>query len=71
MSNVKVKTKTEDDGILKKGKRSSSYFFLLRIGSAGQEEYQIFCYAKRPTEGPLIKPSPASYLPLFAAYTDA
>ena len=35
---------------MKKGKRSSSYFFLLRIGSAGQEEYQIFCYAKRPTE---------------------
>ena len=44
--NFKAKTKTEDEGILRKGKRSSSWFFSLHIGLAGREENQIFCYAK-------------------------
>ena len=39
--NFKAKTKTEDEGILRKGKRSSSWFFSLRIGLAGREENQI------------------------------
>ena len=49
--NFKAKTKTEDEGILKKGKRSSSWFFSLHIGLAGREENQIFCYAKPPNVG--------------------
>ena len=44
--NFKAKTKTEDEGILRKGKRSSSWFFSLHIRLAGREENQIFCYAK-------------------------
>ena len=47
--NFKAKTKTEDEGILKKGKRSSSWFLSLRIGLAGREENQIFFYTKRPS----------------------
>ena len=38
--------KTEDEGILRKRKRLSSWFFSLRIGLAGREKNQIFCYAK-------------------------
>ena len=49
--NFKPKTKTEDEGILRKGKRSSSWFFSLHIGLAGREENQIFCYAKHATIG--------------------
>ena len=44
-----AKTKMEDEGILRKGKWSSSYFFSLHIGLAGREENQIFCNAKRAT----------------------
>ena len=50
--NFKAKTKTEDEGILRKGKRSSSWFFSLHIGLAGREENQIFCYAKHASEAP-------------------
>ena len=52
--NFKAKTKTEDEGILRKGKRSSSWFLSLHIGLAGWEENQIFCYAKRPNLSSLI-----------------
>ena len=44
--NFKAKTKTEDEGILRKGKRSSSWFFSLHIGLAEREENQIFCHTK-------------------------
>ena len=37
----------EDEGILRKGKRSSLWFFSLYIGLAGREENHFFCYAKR------------------------
>ena len=50
--NFKAKTKTEDEGILRKRKRSSSYFFSLRFELTGREENQFFCYAKRPNETP-------------------
>ena len=48
--NFKAKTKTEDERILRKGKRSSSWFFSLHIGLAEREENQIFCYAKHATK---------------------
>ena len=47
--NFKAKTKTEDEGILRKGKRSSSWFFTLHIGLAELEENQMFCHAKHAT----------------------
>ena len=48
--NFKAKRKTEDEGILKKGKQSSLWFFSLRIGLVGREEIPIFCYGKRPSD---------------------
>ena len=53
--NFKAKTKTEDEGILRKGKRSSSWFLSLRIGLAEREENQIFCHAKHANLLALLK----------------
>ena len=62
--NFKAKTKTEDEGILRKGKRSSSWFFSLHIGLAEREENQIFCYAKHAS----ATPPPRAWLTLLARF---
>ena len=51
--NFKAKTKTEDEGILRKGKRSSSWFFSLHIGLTERNKNQIFCYAKHAIVWPI------------------
>ena len=50
LGNFRAKTKTEDEGILKKGKWSSSWFFSLHIGLTEREENEIFCHAKRAND---------------------
>ena len=52
--NFKAKTKTEDEGILRKRKWSSSWFFSLLIELVGREETQFFCYAKCRNIGPIV-----------------
>ena len=55
----------EDERILRKGKRSSLWFFSLLIGLVRREETKIFCYAKRPNVAYLDKPSGAFQSNLF------
>ena len=47
--NLKAKTKTEDEGVLIKGKWSSSWFLLFHITQAGWRDTPNFCYVKHPT----------------------
>ena len=47
--NLKAKTKTEDEGILKKEKWSSSWFLLLHITRVEWRDTPNFCYVKHPS----------------------
>ena len=51
---LKVLKKKDDGWMLRKEKRSLSWFFPLRIGLAEWEEIQIFWYAKHPSVTPQL-----------------